>query len=111
MLVTPTLPRQPPADKECPAMFGSFSHSWEVLRQSYAVLQRQKTLVLLPILSGVACTLVAASFIIPVLLLFPNLFGGAPAGGQPGVAAAVQQNNVTEQVAWGLGLFVYYFVN
>ena len=54
-------------------MFTSFSRSWEMISQSYAVLKKQKTLVTFPILSGVACLLVAISFIAPMLAM-PDLF-------------------------------------
>jgi Family of unknown function (DUF6159) len=83
-----------------------FGQSWEMLRQSYAVLQRQKTLVVLPVLSSLLCLLVAASFVAP-LFLFPDLtqrlLNAADRAGQ--------QDQWQVKAVWLAVLFVYYFVN
>jgi len=82
-------------------MFDSFSRSWEMISQSYAVLKKQKTLVVFPILSGIACLIVAVSFIAPILAM-PDLFQKvARKGGDP------------EARNWifAIGGFLFYFIN
>lgn len=66
-------------------MFDSWSRSWSMITQSYAVLKRQKTLVIFPIISGVACLLVVVSFLAPIFAM-PDLFQKvAKRGGDPEV--------------------------
>lgn len=82
-------------------MFDSFSRSWDMIKQSYAVLKKQKTLVVFPILSGVACLIVAVSFIAPIIAM-PDLFGKvARKGGDP------------EARNWIFAIvgFLFYFIN
>jgi hypothetical protein len=87
-------------------MFSTFSRSWEMLRQSYAVLQRQKTLVVLPILSGLLCLVVAASFVAP-FLAFPELTKAM----LDAADQAKDQDHWQGRALW-LGLtFAFYFVN
>lgn len=47
-------------------MFARFATGWELTKQSFGVLRQDKELVLFPLLSGVACVLVLASFILPL---------------------------------------------
>jgi hypothetical protein len=87
-------------------MFWSFGQSWEIIRQSYAVLQKQKTLVLFPILSSLACLVVLISFLAPIFLI-PDLF-------QKVVHAADnvnQQGGVRREAVWAVVTFAFYFVN
>jgi hypothetical protein len=87
-------------------MFWSFGQSWEIIRQSYAVLQKQKTLVLFPILSSLACLVVLISFLAPIFLI-PDLF-------QKVVHAADnvnQQGGVRREAVWAVVAFAFYFVN
>jgi Family of unknown function (DUF6159) len=82
-------------------MFTSFSRSWEMISQSYAVLKKQKTLVTFPILSGIACLLVAISFLAPMLAM-PDLFQKvARRGSDPDVRKWV----------FTIGGFLFYFIN
>lgn len=82
-------------------MFSSFSRSWEMISQSYAVLKKQKTLVIFPILSGIACLLVAISFIAPILAM-PDLFQKlAKKDGDP----------TTRNIVFTVVGFTFYFVN
>ena len=53
-------------------MFASISNSWSILTQSWSVLQKNKGLVLFPVLSGIACMLVLATFVLPFLVV-PDL--------------------------------------
>src|SRR5688572_13230854 len=57
------------------SMFDRFSRGWELAGQSWHVLKRDKELVLFPILSGIACLLVVASFVLPFFLV-PGLRQG-----------------------------------
>lgn len=49
---------------------GRFSNSWKVFKQSFGVLKKDKELLLLPVISGIASIIVVASF------LFPAYFAG-----------------------------------
>jgi hypothetical protein len=87
--------------------FDRLSRGWELAGQSWEVLKRDKALVLFPVLSGIACLLVVATFLVP-LFLVPG-FGA-------GVMAAVDhdppgQQNAAAQIAYALLLFAFYFVN
>jgi hypothetical protein len=50
-------------------MFDSISNSWSILTQSWSVLRKNKELTLFPILSGIASLLVAATFVLPFILV------------------------------------------
>lgn len=81
-------------------MFDSWSRSWDMISQSYAVLKRQKTLVIFPILSGVACLLVVISFLAPIFAM-PDLFQKvAKRGGDP----------ETRNWIFLVGAFLFYFI-
>ncbi len=47
-------------------MAGRFSRSWSLMKASAAVLRSDKSLLMFPLVSGVCCLLVAASFLIPI---------------------------------------------
>lgn len=82
-------------------MFSTFSSSWEMISQSYAVLKKQKTLVLFPMISGICCIIVAISFIAPILAM-PDLFQKvARRGGDPD----------TRQWLFAILGFLFYFIN
>jgi hypothetical protein len=48
-------------------MFSKFGRSWELTKQSFAVLAADKRLLLLPVMSAIAALLVSVSFAVPVL--------------------------------------------
>jgi hypothetical protein len=52
-------------------MFDRFSTSFALARSSWQVLRSEKQLILFPILSGLGCLLVVASFAVPLLALQP----------------------------------------
>ncbi|HQR06615.1 MAG TPA: DUF6159 family protein [Gemmatales bacterium] len=86
-------------------MFATFQRSWEMISQSYGVLKKQKTLVLFPILSGLACLLVVVSFAIPVLMK-PELIGQLAENG-------AHEGGVKQIPKWIMGIvgFAFYLVN
>ncbi|MFK2915898.1 hypothetical protein ISS97_01370 [Dyella koreensis] len=47
-------------------MAGKFARSWSLMKSSAAVLRSDKSLMMFPLLSGICCLLVAASFLIPI---------------------------------------------
>jgi hypothetical protein len=49
-------------------MFERIAIGWELMKQSFRVLRSDKELVIFPLISGLACLLVAASFAVPFLL-------------------------------------------
>jgi hypothetical protein len=79
-------------------MFAKLSYTWELMRASWDVLKRDKRLLLFPLMSGVCCLLVLASFAIPIFV--------TGAWHPPGKAAGAAR-----QVAYYGTLFAYYFVN
>jgi cytochrome c biogenesis protein CcdA len=81
-------------------MFERISYTWELMGASWAVLKRDKTLVLFPLFSACACILVLASFIMPLFVVDHRIF--------------TQQNGHFTQQQQILGwayLFGFYFVN
>lgn len=58
-------------------MAGKFARSWALMKASAAVLRSDKSLLVFPLMSGLCTLLVAASFLIPVMLM---VIGGAHAG-------------------------------
>jgi hypothetical protein len=47
-------------------MFRKFSYTWELMRASWDVLKQDKELLIFPMLSGICCLLVLASFAAPI---------------------------------------------
>ena len=58
-------------------MAGKFSRSWSLMKASAAVLQSDKSLLIFPLLSGACTLLVAASFLLPAILM---MVGGEHVG-------------------------------
>lgn len=79
-------------------MFGKLSYTWELMRASWDVLKRDKRLLVFPLLSGLSCLIVLASFAVPIFV--------TGAWHPPGKAAGAAR-----QVAYYGTLFAYYFVN
>ena len=79
-------------------MFGNLSYTWSLMRSSWGVLKRDKQLLLFPLLSGICCLLVLASFAVPIFVTDswhpPDKAGGA-----------------ARQVLYYGTLFLYYFAN
>jgi hypothetical protein len=65
-------------------MAGKFARSWELMKASAAVLRSDKSLLMFPLLSGLCCMLVAASFLIPIAMVAI----GAEHEGRQGLSAA-----------------------
>ena len=49
-------------------MFAKWSRTWELTKQSFAVIAADKRLLIFPVLSGIAVLLVSVSFAIPILM-------------------------------------------
>ncbi|HVE41092.1 MAG TPA: DUF6159 family protein [Planctomycetota bacterium] len=49
-------------------MFGSFSRSYQLVRASWAILRQDKEIIIFPILSGAISIVLAASFLVPLVL-------------------------------------------
>jgi len=79
-------------------MFARISRGIELARQSWHVLQEEKTLLVFPLLSGIACLLVLASFALP--LWATGYAGGLLEDGK------MPQDPIAYAV-----LFAFYFVN
>ena len=89
-------------------MFERIANGWALVRQSWEVLKLDKELLAFPLLSGIACLLVMASFAVPIWATgFAEPFiqeGATGEGGGEGVGQA-------EQILGYVILFAFYFVN
>lgn len=83
-------------------MLTRLSNGWELAKQSWRVLMLDKELLMFPIISGISCMLVTASFIVPLFV----------AGG---FDAVISENGlregVTENPLLYIVTFAFYFVN
>lgn len=85
-------------------MGGRIARGWELVKESWSVLRQDKELMLFPILSSIACILVAASFALPFIFV-PEL-----------TKAFVDQKNhenaaTAGKIASYVIAFLFYFVN
>ena len=85
-------------------MFERAANGWELAQQSWRVLKLDKELLVFPLLSGIACVLVMASFAIP---LWTTGFAEEVMAER----AAEQQAGQFHQIVGVVLLFAYYFVN
>lgn len=84
------------------AFFDRLSTGWTAARACVEVLKRDKKLVVFPLLSGVACLLVLASFAVPLAIAKPAF-----------LKAVLAENADVHQAPpwfWAV-LFTFYFVN
>lgn len=79
-------------------MFAKLTYTWSLMRASWDVLRQTKRLLLFPILSSICCLLVAASFVVPMVMT-----GGwkPPAGNAP----------PEQKFTYYAILFLFYFCN
>lgn len=105
----PAAPRQPPARPAAPARQpaagagkqwvarpGKIRGGWELAVQSWRVLMLDKDLLVFPLLSGISCFLVLASFAVGALAT--------------GISPFKDGNAATDRAGW-IVLFAYYFAN
>jgi hypothetical protein len=71
-------------------MAGTFSRSWQLIKETWLVLSKDKELIFFPVISGLAVLVIIASFILPLI------FTGLPDG-------------AVGPVIWVILLFVFYF--
>ncbi|MHC5154956.1 MAG: DUF6159 family protein [Planctomycetota bacterium] len=83
--------------------FGNISQTWELMGQSWRVLKQDKELLVFPLVSGICCLLVMASFAIPSIMSDSWM---PPTAEQEG-----QSVSTSEQVGYYAKLFVFYFCN
>jgi hypothetical protein len=72
-------------------MAGTFSRSWQLIRETWHILVMDKEMLVFPLISGIVVLLIIASFILP--LLFAGVLG-----------------SMLGIIGWLLLLFVFYFV-
>jgi hypothetical protein len=87
------------------AMFERAGIGWELVRQSWNVLKLDKELLVFPLVSGLACLLVLASFALPLWAtgFLDTVLEEGPAGEVGGDAA--------HQIIGAVILFAFYYVN
>ncbi|HEY4328706.1 MAG TPA: DUF6159 family protein [Phycisphaerae bacterium] len=79
-------------------MFQRIGYTWQLMGASWSILKQDKKLLIFPLLSGLCCILVIASFAAPVIL---TGFWTPPARNAPPV----------QQVEYYTVLFLFYFCN
>ncbi len=79
-------------------MFGSISNGWAIAKESYKVLMLDKELLVFPLLSGLACLLVLASFAVPLVT-------------SDFVQTIMEDESGAENPLLYVILFAFYFVN
>src|SRR5215831_12884664 len=84
-------------------MSGRIANGWELAKQSLSVLANDKKLLVFPIISSIACFLVIASFVVPLIFTIDWKSVSSSNGQQINV-----QFNQPAYYAW---LFGFYFVN
>ena len=84
--------------------FGNISHTWSLMGQSWDLLKQDKELLIFPLVSGICCILVIASFVIPSVVNETYL---PPAGGEGQEEVVSAQ----DQVIYYAKLFSFYFSN
>jgi len=82
---------------------GKFSRSWQLVRQSFAILRSDKQLMLFPVLSAIAC------FIVTAVIATGGAFLMLPA--RAAAIAAGEQFNPNQSPMFMFGLFTLYVVN
>lgn len=75
-------------------MFERFERSWELTKECWALLSKNKVLVMFPVLSGLASLVITASFLVPLFLT--------------GAARQLQQHSQATPQTY-LMLFLFYF--
>jgi hypothetical protein len=82
---------------------GKFSRSWQLVKQSFAILRSDKQLMLFPVLSAIAC------FIVTAIIATGGAFLMLPA--RAAAIAAGEQFNPNQSPVFMFGLFTLYVVN
>ena len=86
--------------------WGNIAHTWELMGQSWEVLKAEKGMLIFPLISGICCILVCASFIVPSILneswMPPEM------AAEEGQAQTV---TTQQQVLYYAKLFSFYFCN
>ncbi|HEX4794836.1 MAG TPA: DUF6159 family protein [Humisphaera sp.] len=80
-------------------MFTKIGYTWDLMKASWDVLKKDKSLLLFPLLSGISCLIVLASFALPIWFS-----GAVQASRQNGGALHLQAIHY-------IVLFVFYFCN
>ncbi|MBN1124310.1 MAG: hypothetical protein JXA82_04825 [Sedimentisphaerales bacterium] len=84
-------------------MFGRISNTWSLMGQSWQILKQDKEMLIFPLISGICCILVTASFVIPMIAndswMPPDV--DTPDG-------QVREGTTKEQVLYYSKLFAFY---
>src|SRR6267378_3169401 len=84
-------------------VMGKFSRSWELVKQSFAILRSDKQLMLFPVLSAIACLIVTAIIATGgAVLMLPAMTSAAAAG---------ERFNPNQSPVFLLGMFSLYVAN
>jgi hypothetical protein len=93
-------------------MFEKLSTSWQLTKQSWAVLREHKPLMLFPLISGVLTAVIVCTFMLPVLAYFAIVFGWHKAGGTAGAESSLENLELWQRVVlWSLTFVCYFLTN
>ena len=91
---------------------GKFSRTTSLMRASWDVLKQDKELLLFPLLSGICCFVVLASFVGPILALTDWNSGSESLAASAAQTLGESDGRLSvEQVMYMLGLFLFYCCN
>ena len=91
---------------------GKFSRTTSLMRASWEVLKQDKELLLFPLLSGICCVLVLASFAGPILTMTDWQAASESVTSSAVQALGESEGSVSaEQATYMLGLFLFYCCN
>jgi hypothetical protein len=79
-------------------MFARISLGWDLVVQSFRVLREDKRLIVFPLLSGIACMIVLASFVVPLW-------------GTPQAQALLNDRHIPNDPLSYILVFLFYFAN
>src|SRR5258706_4969357 len=82
---------------------GKFSRSWQLVKQSFAILRSDKQLMLFPVLSAVAC------FVVTAVIATGGGFLILPA--KAAALAAGERFNANQSPMFLLGMFTFFVLN
>lgn len=79
-------------------MTGRISRGWRLFKATFAILKKEKSLALFPVISAILSLLVLVVFIFPALMIFSS------------TGADTESWGATQYAMWIILLFVFYFV-
>lgn len=77
---------------------GKFSLTWNLMKSSLEVLKKDKEILVFPLISGICCILLMASFALPII-------------NSPEIKTAIEEGREFNQAKYFILMFIFYFLN